>query len=89
MGFFGIFYITRWYILLLISIEILILSICLNFIIISIFLDNIIGQLFSIYILTISAIEITIGITLILLYSQYKANYSFEILYLKKYDLKK
>jgi len=50
------------------AIELLLLSVNLNFIIFSIYLDDIIGQMFVLFILTISATESSIGLSIITRY---------------------
>ena len=50
------------------SIEILLISINFNFIIFSIYLDDFLGLIFSLYILTIAAIESAIGLAILICY---------------------
>ncbi len=50
------------------SIELLLLSINLNFIYFSVFLDDIIGQIFSLFILTVAAAESAIGLAIMILF---------------------
>lgn len=52
----------------LMSIELLLLSVNLNFIIFAIYLDDIIGQIFVLFILTISATESSLGLSIITKY---------------------
>jgi len=52
----------------LMAIELLLLSVNLNFIIFSIYLDDIIGQIFVLFILTISATESSVGLSIITRY---------------------
>lgn len=64
---FGVFLTRRNLILILISIELLLLSVVMNFIFASVALDDIIGQIFSILILTIAAAESAIGLALVVI----------------------
>ena len=50
------------------SIELLLLSINLNFIYFSILIDDIIGQVFSLLILTVAASESAIGLALMIVF---------------------
>jgi len=50
------------------SIELMLLSVNLLFIFLSIYMDDILGQVFSLYILTIAAAESAIGLALIVIY---------------------
>ena len=55
-------------IIILFSIELLLLSINLNFLIFSVYLDDLIGELFSLLILTIAAAESAIGLAIIIVF---------------------
>ena len=50
------------------SIELLLLSVNLNFIYFSVFLDDIIGQIFSLLILTVAAAESAIGLAIMIVF---------------------
>ena len=50
------------------ALELMLLAINLNFIIFSIYLNDIIGHLFVLFILTIAAIESSIGLSLLITY---------------------
>ena len=50
------------------SIELLLLSINLNFMYFSVFIDDIVGQIFSLLILTVAAAESAIGLAIIILF---------------------
>jgi len=68
IGSIGVFITRRNIIIILMSIELMLLGVNLFFIFLSIFLDDGIGQLFSLYILTIAASESAIGLALIVIY---------------------
>lgn len=55
-------------IIMLMSIELMLLSISLLFLINSIVLDNLIGQIFTIMILTVAAAETAIGLAILVAY---------------------
>jgi NADH:ubiquinone oxidoreductase subunit K len=54
------------------SIELLLLAVNLNFIIFSIYLDDLIGQTFSLFILTVAAAESAIGLAILVVYYRIK-----------------
>ena len=68
IGFFGILLNRQSLIIILLSIELMLISINLNFLFFSFYLDDIIGQFFSLIILTVAAAESAIGIAIILVY---------------------
>lgn len=63
--------------IILMSLELMLLSINLNLIIFSILLTDNLGQIFALYILTVAAAEISIGLAILVLY--YKLNYTIYI----------
>ena len=67
---FGIFLLKRNLIVILMSIELCLLSI--NFIIFSVYLDDIIGQIFTLLILTVAAAESSIGLAILVMYYRRK-----------------
>ena len=69
---FGIFLVKKSIIIILMSIELLLLAVNLNFIIFSIYLDDLIGQTFSLYILTVAAAESAIGLAILVVYYRIK-----------------
>jgi NADH-quinone oxidoreductase subunit K len=73
------FFINRKNLLILImSIELMLLSVNFFFIISSIYLDDRIGQLFTLFILTVAATESAIGLAILLLYYRVKGTISIE-----------
>jgi NADH-quinone oxidoreductase subunit K len=60
------------------SIELMLLAVNLLFIFLSIYLDDIIGQIFSLYILTIAAAESSIGLALIVIYYRLRGTISVD-----------
>jgi NADH-quinone oxidoreductase subunit K len=68
IGIWGIILNNQNMLIMLMSIEIMLLAVNFNFIIFSVFLDDIIGEIFSIYILTIAAAEAAIGLAILMLY---------------------
>ena len=68
LGLFGIILNRQNIIIILMSIELLLLSINLNFIYFSILIDDIIGQIFSLLILTVAASESAIGLAIMIVF---------------------
>ena len=68
IGFLGILLNRENLIIILLSIELILLSINLNFIFFSYYLDDIMGQIFSLMVLTVAASEAAIGLAIIIIY---------------------
>jgi NADH-quinone oxidoreductase subunit K len=68
LGIFGILSNQKNVLLILMSIELILLSVNINFIIFSIYLDDSIGQLFSLFVLTVAAAESAVGLALLVSY---------------------
>lgn len=77
---FGIFLLKRNLIVILMSIELCLLSINFNFIIFSVYLDDIIGQIFTLLILTVAAAESSIGLAILVMYYRRKGIISINVL---------
>jgi len=71
-------------ILILIFIEIMLLSISLNFIIHAYIIDNLLGQICSIYIITVAAVESAIGLSIMITFYKLRGSISIRILNLLK-----
>ena len=69
---FGIFLLKRNLIVILMSIELCLLSINFNFILFSVYLDDVIGQIFTLLILTVAAAESSIGLAILVMYYRRK-----------------
>lgn len=68
LGLYGVIGPTRSYIVIFGSIELMLLAINLNFILFSVYLDNITGQIFSLFVLLVAASEISIGLSILIIY---------------------
>ena len=68
LGLFGIILNRQNIIIILMSIELLLLSVNLNFIYFSVYIDDVIGQVFSLLILTVAAAESAIGLAIMILF---------------------
>jgi NADH-quinone oxidoreductase subunit K len=80
LGIIGILLNRKNIIIMLMSIEIILLSITFLFIIYSVYLDDLIGQVFSLYILTVAAAESAIALAILVAY--YRLRGSIAVRYL-------
>lgn len=71
-------------ILILICIEIMLLSVCINFLINSFLIDNLLGQIYSIYIITVAAVESALGLSIMISFYKIKGSISLRLLNLLK-----
>jgi NADH-quinone oxidoreductase subunit K len=76
IGLFGILMNRQNLILVILCIELMLLSINLNFLFFSIYLDDIIGELFSLLILTVAASESAIGLAIIIVFFRTRGSIS-------------
>ena len=76
LGLFGIILNRQNIIIVLMSIELLLLSINLNFIYFSVYIDDILGQIFTLYVLTIAAAESAIGLSIMIVFYKLYGNIS-------------
>ena len=68
IGIFGLFLSRKNIILIIMSLELMLLSINYNFLFLSTYLDDLLGQVFSLFILTIGACESSVGPALLICY---------------------
>ena len=68
LGVFGIFVNRKNVIIILMSIELLLLSVNINLVAFSAHLGDLVGQLFSLFVLTVAAAEAAIGLAILVVY---------------------
>lgn len=68
IGVTGLFMNRKSVITILMSIELMLLAVNINFVAFSVYLQDIVGQVFSLIILSIAAAEISIGLAILVLY---------------------
>jgi len=78
IGVIGIFLNRKNIIVILMSIELILLAININLVSFSIFLNNLIGQVFTVFILTVAAAEAAIGLAIIVVYYRNAGTISVE-----------
>ena len=78
IGVLGIFLNKKNVIIILMSIELILLSVNINFVSFSIYLQNLVGQVFTMFILTVSAAEAAVGLAIIVIYYKNKGSINVE-----------
>ena len=74
IGVFGILINRKNLIMVLMSIELLLLAVNINMVAFSSYLHDITGQIFAIFILTVAAAEVSIGLAIIVVYFRNNMN---------------
>lgn len=77
IGICGIFLNRKNVIIILMSIELMLLAVNLNMVAFSVFLNDLLGQVFTMFILTVAAAEAAIGLAIIIVF--YRNKKSIEI----------
>jgi len=78
LGIIGIFLNRKNVIVILMSIELILLAVNINLVSFSIFLQDIVGQVFTMLILTVAAAEAAIGLAIIIAYYRNKGSIGVE-----------
>ena len=74
IGITGIFLNRKNVITILMSIELILLAVNINLVSFSIFLENLVGQVFTMFILTVAAAEAAVGLAIIVIYYKNKGS---------------
>lgn len=77
LGVCGIFINKKSVITILMSIELMLLAVNINFVAFSVHLNNLIGQIFTIMILTVAAAEAAIGLAILVVF--YRNKHSIDV----------
>ena len=80
VGLVGLIITRRSILRLLISFEVMLLGLNLNFIFYSLYLDDLIGQVFSLVILTIAAAESSIALAILMIYYRLSGSASLDLI---------
>ena len=78
IGIIGIFLNRKNVIIILMSIELILLAVNINFVSFSIYLQNLVGQVFTMFILTVAAAEAAVGLAIIVMYYKNKGSIGVE-----------
>lgn len=84
LGVFGIFMNRKNIITLLMSLELILLAVNLNFVSFSAYAGEITGQVFAMFILTVAAAEISIGLAILVAFSRRKSSIEVDKINLMK-----
>lgn len=77
IGIFGIFLNRKNLIVILMSIELMLLAVNINFVAFSAFLGDLVGQIFTLLVLTVAAAEAAIGLAIVVVF--YRAHRSIAV----------
>tara|TARA_B100000029_G_scaffold391286_1_gene388127 strand:- start:3280 stop:3591 length:312 start_codon:yes stop_codon:yes gene_type:complete len=78
IGVIGIFLNRKNIIIILMSIELLLLAVNINLVSFSIYLQDLVGQVFTMFILTVAAAEAAVGLAIIVIYYKNKGSINVE-----------
>ena len=78
IGIVGIFLNRKNIIIILMSIELMLLAVNINLVSFSIYLQNLVGQVFTMFILTVAAAEAAVGLAIIVIYYKNKGSINVE-----------
>ena len=78
IGIIGIFLNRKNVIIILMSIELILLAVNINLVSFSIYLQNLVGQVFTMFILTVAAAEAAVGLAIIVTYYKNKGSINVE-----------
>ncbi len=74
LGMIGIFVNRKNIITILMSIELMLLAVNINFVAFSVYQHNLVGQVFSMIVLTVAAAEAAIGLAILVVYFRNRSN---------------
>ena len=78
IGIFGIFLNRKNIIIILMSIELILLAVNLNFVAFASYIGDLVGQIFTLFILTVAAAEAAIGLAIIVCFFRNRGSISVE-----------
>ena len=84
LGIFGIFLNRKNVIIILMSVELILLAVNLNLVAFSAALGNLVGQVFAMFVLTVAAAEVAIGLAIVMIYFRNRGSIQVEDVNLMK-----
>ena len=78
IGIVGVFLNRKNVIIILMSIELILLAVNISLVSFSIYLESIVGQIFTMFILTVAAAEAAVGLAIIVIYYKNKGSINVE-----------
>src|ERR1700683_3489908 len=84
IGVLGIFINRKNVIVILMSIELMLLAVNINFVAFSVFQHNLVGQVFTMIVLTVAAAEAAIGLAILVVYFRNRGSIAVDDIHLMK-----
>ena len=84
LGIFGIFVNRKNIIIILMSIELMLLAVNINLVAFSTHLGDLVGQVFALFVLTVAAAEVAIGMAIVVVYFRNRGSIEVEDVNLMK-----
>ncbi len=84
LGIFGIFLNRKNVIIILMSIELMLLAVNINLVAFSVQLQDLVGQVFAMFVLTVAAAEVSIGLAILVVYNRVRGTIEVEDINLMK-----
>ena len=84
LGIFGILLNRKNVIIILMSIELMLLAVNINLVSFSVFLQDLVGQIFAMFVLTVAAAEVSIGLAILVVYFRNRGSIEVEDINLMK-----
>ena len=78
IGVFGIFLNRKNVIIILMSVEMILLAVNINLVAFSVYLNDLVGQIFTMFILTVAAAEAAIGLAILVVYFRNRGTIAVE-----------
>ena len=78
LGIIGIFLNRKNVIIILMSIELILLAVNINLVSFSVYLQDLVGQVFTMFILTVAAAEAAVGLAIIVIYYKNRGSINVE-----------
>tara|TARA_B110000438_G_C15420567_1_gene481670 strand:- start:44 stop:355 length:312 start_codon:yes stop_codon:yes gene_type:complete len=78
IGVIGVFLNRKNVIIILMSIELILLAVNINLVSFSVYLESLVGQIFTMFILTVAAAEAAVGLAIIVVYYKNKGSINVE-----------
>lgn len=78
LGIFGIFLNRKNVIIILMSVELMLLAVSINFVAFSTALGDLVGQIFTMFVLTVAAAEAAIGLAILVVYFRNRGTIAVE-----------
>jgi NADH-quinone oxidoreductase subunit K len=84
LGIFGIFLNRKNVIVILMSIELMLLAVNINLVAFSTHMNDLVGQVFTMFVLTVAAAEVSIGLAILVVYNRVRGTIQVDDINLMK-----